>query len=246
MPLTLSAALTMSALLAAPRAVLEDSLGLAAEAPIMAAELTDLGARDSGILDLTGLEHATGPTPSLSASRDTVQAPTEPVDSLAAKERPPSWWDLESNEGLRLSAKVAAGTWSCIVFTGMAIGVHASTMENISSHEGIGVFLNSAAIGCSVGFPLGVTSVDRYDSLPGTLLAGVIPAAAGIGIIAFDREFVQDWLGATPLFLIYGGPVLSSLIVSEVWRNPPEDRGASFGLAPTLNGGFSAAITLRF
>ena len=245
MPLTLSAALTMSALLAAPRAVLADSLGLAAEAPIMAAELTDLGARDSGILDLTGLEHATGPTPSLSASRDTVQAPTEPVDSLAAKERPPSWWDLENNEGLRLSAKVAAGTWSCIVFTGMAVGVHASTMENISAHEGIGVFLNSSAIGCSVGFPLGVTSVDRYDSLPATLLAGVIPAAVGIGSVAFDRQIVRDWLG-TPLFLIYVAPVLGSLIVSEVWRNPPEDRGASFGFAPTLNGGFSAAITLRY
>ena len=50
---------------AALRAVLEDSLGLAAGAPILAtelAELTGLEARDAGILDLTGLEHATGLT----------------------------------------------------------------------------------------------------------------------------------------------------------------------------------------
>ncbi len=47
---------------AALRAVLEDSLGLAAGEPILAAELaelTDLEARDAGILDLTGLESAT-------------------------------------------------------------------------------------------------------------------------------------------------------------------------------------------
>ena len=50
---------------AALRAVLEDSLGLAEGLPILAtelAELTELEARDAGILDLTGLEHATGLT----------------------------------------------------------------------------------------------------------------------------------------------------------------------------------------
>ncbi len=48
---------------AALRAVLEDSLGLAAGEPILAtelAELTRLGAQHKGIVDLTGLEHATG------------------------------------------------------------------------------------------------------------------------------------------------------------------------------------------
>ena len=178
---------------------------------------------------------------SLSASRDTVQALTEPVDSLAAKEmhRP-----LLSHRGYRLPAKVAAGTGWGIVFAGMAIGVHASVSESTSPHHGIGVFLNSAAIGCSVGFPLGVSSVDGYDSLLGTLLAGVIPTAAGIGMIAIDQEIDQERLG-TALLLTYVAPVLGSLMVSEIWRNPPEDRGASFGLAPTFNGGFSGVTTLR-
>ena len=48
---------------AALRAVLEDSLGLAAGEPILAtevAELTVLGAQHKGIVDLTGLAHATG------------------------------------------------------------------------------------------------------------------------------------------------------------------------------------------
>ena len=184
---------------------------------------------------------------SLSASRDTVRAQTEPVDSLAAKEIPPSWWDLENNKGLRRVAKVAAGTGSSIVLAGMTIGVLTSTWEipdrddPARHNHGVGVFLYSAAIGSSVGFPFGVSAVDPHDSLPVTLLAGVIPAAAGIGVITIDQERL-----GTALLLIYFAPVLSSLIVSEVWRNPPEDRGASFGLAPTFNGGFSAVTTLRF
>ena len=50
---------------AALRAVIEDSLGLSAGASILAdelAELTVLEAPDAGIVDLTGLEHATGLT----------------------------------------------------------------------------------------------------------------------------------------------------------------------------------------
>ena len=50
---------------AALRAVLEDSLGLSSGDPIPAAslaKLTVLEARDAGIVDLTGLEHATGLT----------------------------------------------------------------------------------------------------------------------------------------------------------------------------------------
>ncbi len=173
-----------------------------------------------------------------------VEAPSqdEPADFLAAKEmhRP-----LLSYRGYRLLAKVAAGAGSGIVFAGMAIGVLDLTWENRTAHDGIGVLLYSVAIGCSVGFPLGVTSVDGYDSLPGTLLAGVIPAAAGVGMIAIDQEIDQERLG-TALLLIYVAPVFGSLMVSEIWRNPPDYRGASIGLAPTFNGGFSAVATLRF
>ena len=38
-------------------------------------------------------------------SRDTVQAQTEPVDSLAVEEMP-SWWNLENNRGLRWLTKM--------------------------------------------------------------------------------------------------------------------------------------------
>ena len=161
-----------------------------------------------------------------------VEAPSqdEPADFLAAKEmhRP-----LLSHRAYRLPAKVAAGTGWGIVFTGMAIGVQASTWENRTAHDGIGVFLYSVAIGCSVGFPLGVTSVDGYDSLPGTLLAGVIPAAAGVGMIAIDQEIDQERLG-TALLLIYVAPVFGSLMVSEIWRNPPDYRGRFHWLGPHL------------
>ena len=58
---------------------------------------------------------------SISGSQDTVQAQTEPVDSLAAKA--PSWWDLENTKGLRWLTKVAAGTGWGIAFTGITLGV---------------------------------------------------------------------------------------------------------------------------
>ena len=88
---------------AALRAVVEDSLGLAAGEPILATELTELEARDAGILDLTL---------SLSAGQDTVQAQTEPVDSLAVKEMPLRRGGIWRATGdYRLLAKVGAGSW---------------------------------------------------------------------------------------------------------------------------------------
>ena len=183
---------------------------------------------------------------SLSASRDTVQAQIEPVDSLAVKEIPPFWWDLENNKGLRRLKKVAAGTASGVVLTAVAFSVQSSTIEpsgdpDRDAWRSLGFLLVGSTIGCSVGFPIGVTLVDPYDSLPVTLLAGIVPAAAGIGVITIDQE-----RSGTAFLLIYVAPVISSLIASELWRKPPQDRRVSFGLSPTFNGGFSAVTTLRF
>ena len=143
----------------------------------------------------------------------------------------------KENAGLRLLAKVATGTASGVAFTVIVAGAIAN--ESMGGH-----FLGGAAIGCSVGFPIGVTAVDPYDSLPKTLLAGVIPGALGIGSVQFRNIQSSDiWF---VLGMAYVAPVISSLYASEASRKPPQSRRVSFALAPTLNGGLSAVATLRF
>ena len=148
--------------------------------------------------------------------------------------------DIE-NAGLRLLAKVAVGTASGVVFTAMSTFVMATTQErtgDTDAHGTIGSLLAGGAIGCSVGFPWGVSKVDPYDSLPTTLLAGVIPASA---LLRANQQ--SEGIAFLAIYVV---PVISSLIASELSRKPPQSRGVSFALAPTLNGGLSATATLRF
>ena len=85
---------------------------------------------------------------------------------------------------------------------------------------------------------MGVSKVDSYDSLPKTLLAGVISGVAGYFLLIAGQESDVS----TFLFV----PVISSLYASELSRKPPQDRRTSFGLAPTPNSGLSAVAQLRF
>ena len=163
-------------------------------------------------------------------------------DSLTMKGMRPSF-NIE-NGGLRLLAKVAAGTGSGMAVTALAVGVLDQIYEPLSAPDanadrGLGFLLAGAAIGCSVGFPFGVSSIDPYDSLPKTLLAGVIPGAVGFSAL------LQADVGIGFLFA-YVVPVISSSIMSELSRQLPQDRRISFALSPTLNGGLSAVTTLRF
>ena len=122
-------------------------------------------------LSLTQAEPEAARSDSLSEQMEVM------VDVQAAK---------RENPDLRIAKKVVAGTASGGIFTAIAVRVQAATWENpdpsmpTSGLEGVGFLLFGAAIGCSVGFPLGVTSVDPYDSLSITLFSGVIPGAIGI------------------------------------------------------------------
>ena len=149
----------------------------------------------------------------------------------------------DNREALRIGKKAVIGTFSGIVFTGMAMGVQDKIWEpygdpDADAYRTLGFLLSGLVIGCSVGFPFGVSSVDPYDSLPMTLLAGVIPGSVGIGLI---------WAGHEIGFLVaYVTPIIGSLIASEKWRKPPQDRRISVGLVPNPKGGLSAIATLRF
>ena len=168
----------------------------------------------------------------------------ESVRSLTVNERHRPF-DIE-NPGLRLLAKVAAGTISGVALTALSIPFQAGIVEpsgdpDADAFKGLEVLLIGAAIGSTVGFPLGVSLVDPYDSLPKTLLAGVIPGAVGFSTLLLNQE------AAGIAFLsMYVVPVISSPIMSELSRQPPQARRVSFALAPTLNGGLSAVAQLRF
>ena len=163
----------------------------------------------------------------------------ESRDSLTVKGRHRPF-DIE-NRGLRLLAKVAAGTASGIAFTAMTLSVQAAYYDP-SSDLDFGFILGGTVIGWTVGFPLGVSLVDPYDSLPKTLLAGVIPGAIGYSYLLLN----QDNAGIEAPFFMYVVPFIFSLHTSEKSRQPPQAHRVSFALSPTLNGGLSAIAQLRF
>ena len=141
---------------------------------------------------------------------------------------------------VRIPTKVVFGTLSGVAFTAIGVGVAASMDDRSSenTHADIGYLLIGMFIGSSVGFPLGVSAGDPYDSLPKTLLAGVIPGVAGYFVMVAGQE--------TGVLLSYVGPIIGSLYASEKWRKSPQTRRVSVGLVPDLNGGLSTAATLHF
>ena len=200
-------------------------------------ETTSTTRRIISKLIMGGLSHS-------AAARDSTQADSG-VSSLTVNERHRPF-DIE-NGGLRLLAKVAAGTVSGVALTALSIPFQVSIVEpsgdpDIDAFKGLEILLTGAVIGCSVGFPFGVSLVDPYDSLPKTLLAGVIPGAVGFSYLLLN----QDNAGIEAFFFLYVAPSIGSLIVSEKSRKPPQAHRVSFALSPTLNGGLSAVAQLRF
>ena len=332
---------------AAPRAVLEDSLGLAAEAPIMAAELTDLGARDAGVARLAEAHEATrsakgsttrsrgDPVPSRSIpvrivtdTRTTAAAVARllkgrgvtsdifgaggsgtrgilradvPVPLLArlseqpdvlgvSEEVPPradntgtqagsnrsgeretqttaegdsvqvATGDVERepvylghrirglggsrHAAVRIPTKVVFGTLFCMSVTAISASLYDTYIEGETEYRddpwgGLDSVHYGLIAGSALGFPAGVTAIDPDDSLLGTLLAGVIPAAAGLYLLTSESP-------AAGFLLVWVSPPVFSLATSELWRNPSQDHRSSFAVAPASMGGLSAVTTLPF
>ena len=138
---------------------------------------------------------------------------------------------------LRIPKKVAGGTILCFSFTVLGLWGSVDGSSYDSGLEWAVPPLSIAAIGTSVGFPLGVSLVDPYDSLPKTLLAGVIPI--GLWRMGNSVSVSGFWMASIV-------SVISSLTVSELSRKPPQARRVSVGLVPNPKGGLSAVATLRF
>lgn len=149
---------------------------------------------------------------------------------------------------VRIPMKVVLGTFACVTFTAISASVYDTYLHSEDETDGPEVdpwggldgYYYGLVVGGSVGFPVGATLVDPDDSLPWTLLAGVIPAAAGVCFLASGTAPAAGFL------LVYVVPPFTSLAASELWRNPSEDHRTSFSIAPTPKGGLSAVTTLRF
>ena len=175
-------------------------------------------------------------------------AQAEPVDSLTAKEMSPPF-DIE-NEALRFFAKVAAGTASSVVFTAISFGglgeVLADDSYSDDGLEAVGLLFVSAYVGNLVGFPLGVSKVDPYDSPGKTLLGSGVAGLGGLGILAVAVIARSEALAHLGVMVSFAAPPIVSIAMSEASRQPPQVHRVSFALAPTLNGGLSTSATLHF
>ena len=177
-----------------------------------------------------------------SFSTRAAEPQTDPGDSLVVERDRPI--DIQ-NPGLRVLAKAASGTVSSffvfsVSYITMAAIREPSNDPDTSAYNALGDILFSATIGWTVGFPFGVSAVDPHDSLPITLLAGVVPAVAGVSL-----QEVSEGREGPAAFLVYIAPVISSLIASEASRKPPASSGASFALSP-IPAGALCKVTLRF
>lgn len=73
--------------------------------------------------------------------------------------------------GVRIARKIVLGTAMGAVLTGVSIYVQGQTSGHSDDpFDGIGFLINGIGVGCSVGFPLGVTLADPHDSFSKTML----------------------------------------------------------------------------
>ena len=145
---------------------------------------------------------------------------------------------------VRIPTKVVLGTLFCMSITAISASLYDTYIEGETEYRddpwgGLDSVYYGLIAGSALGFPAGVTAIDPDDSLLGTLLAGVIPGAAGLYLLTSESP-------AAGFLLAWVSPPVFSLATSELWRNPYQDHRTSFAVAPASMGGLSAVTTLRF
>ena len=137
--------------------------------------------------------------------------------------------------GRRIAKKLGAGGFVGIV-SGFTLAVVMSAGVNDNSFGEFTAAIYGWWTGYMVGTSVGVTLVDPHDrsvmSATGSL------GGTWVGIKAAIRSR-QEWIA-------FVCPIVFATIMSELWRDPPEDSHFSIGLAPGPMGHLFAVATLRF
>ena len=141
------------------------------------------------------------------------------------------------SRNVRIGRKFAFGAVTGIFFI---VGGHGVDKYIMGDEDGW-----VAPISYTVGVGVGVSSVDPHDRFLYSLTGSLIGVGAFIATAWLIEPSSYDYfvaMGAVALFV----PPIGATAMSEVFRNPPEARRVSVGLAPSPKGSVSARATLRF
>ena len=173
-----------------------------------------------------------------------AQAELKAARSDSLSEKPEAMVDAKAakreNADLRIAKKAIAGSLSSAIFSYVLVDVQ----ESGANLGGLGS-LGGVLYGHLLGFPIGVSLVDPYDSLVGTVMGCILGGVGGVGFLYFFATTGSEVNADLLAFTLLGGPAVGSLIASETWRKPPQNRRISFSLTPNPKGGLSAFATLR-
>lgn len=158
---------------------------------------------------------------------------------------------VEGRAEIRVLRKVRNGALLGVLggFAGMAAGVVLGAEDCGSSGGddpwcGWGAILGALLLGTTgntVGAAVGVSWEDPHGRFILALAGSAAGVVAGWALVG-DPFYVEDLGEFWPLF---AAPAVFATLVSELTRNPPEDRRLALRLSPHPGGGFAAAA-LRF
>lgn len=144
----------------------------------------------------------------------------------------------------RIVRKLAGGVLGGGLFA-LAGGLVGAAMSDCTEDETfckLGDSLIGGWFGYVVGVPVGINRMDAHDRSTYTLVGSLIGGAASFAVFKMVENETTEKLW--PAFVI--SPLISSIIMSEFFRKPPEVRRVSIGLFPGPKGRVSAVATLRF
>ncbi len=201
-------------------------------------------------ISLNGIQRLVmeGP-PAWEAAIDSTGAAAKAEVSAGGRAPAPGSTSVEverrEERGARVYLKVGSGALGGVVggFAGVAIGIGLGSTEDCESNDtfcGLEAALAAAflgATGYTLGAAVGVSRVDPHDRFIPALGGSAAGLIAGACLTA-----AKGTLWPT----LFACPIALATAMSELTRNPPEDRRLSFGLSPTPGRGISAAAALRF
>ena len=148
----------------------------------------------------------------------------------------------KENNPRRILGKLAGGVLGGFLF-GMAGGTAGAAIGDCKEDESfceLENFFIGGWFGYVVGVPVGMNRIDPHDRFAYSWTGSLIGGAASLVIFTDEETFEDLW----PALFI--SPLVGAAIMSELFRDPPENRRVSIGLLPGPKGRVSAVATLRF
>ncbi len=159
----------------------------------------------------------------------------EKTDTLSVK---------KENKSRRIVGKLAGGVLGGVLFS-LVGGVAGGAISDCSTEDPyckLEYGTPGLLLGYLVGVPIGMNRMDPHDHFTYSLAGSLIGGAVSLAVFKMvENETVEKiW----PALVVC--PLVSTAIMSEFFRKPPEVRRVSIGLLSGPKGRLSAVATLRF